>query len=86
MFDHKSTRLFIDLKVGVSLDHGVLLSFVSLLALQTRWATFQAKNNVKSAPASSAFTIVLHQSHNTCTVNRHLHTKEERMEYKGEQN
>jgi len=53
MFDQKSTRRFINLKVGVSLNHGVLLSFISLLALQTCWATFQAKNNVKSAPASS---------------------------------
>ena len=33
-------------KVGMSLNHGVLLSFVSLVALQTCLATFQAKNNV----------------------------------------
>ena len=47
-----------DLKVGVSLDHGVSLHFVSLLALLTCWATFQAKNNVRSAPASTALTQV----------------------------
>ena len=43
---------FINLKLGVSLDHGVSLCFVSLLALQTYWATFQAKENVKSTPAT----------------------------------
>jgi len=39
---------YINLKVGVSVNHGVSLCFVSLPALQT-----QAKNNVKSAPAST---------------------------------
>ena len=33
---------FIDLKVGVLLNHGVSLRFVLLLALQTCWTTFQA--------------------------------------------
>ena len=33
---------FIDLKVSVSLDHGVSLCFVLLLALRTCWKTFQA--------------------------------------------
>ena len=47
---------FINLKVGVSLNHGVALCFISLLAFQTCWATFQAKNNVSSTPASSALT------------------------------
>ena len=42
---------FTKLKVGVLLDHGVLLCFVSLLAVQKCWATFQAKNNVRSALA-----------------------------------
>ena len=51
---------FINLKVGVSFNYGVSLRFISLLALQTCWATFQAKNNVRSAPASSAFTLVSH--------------------------
>jgi len=41
-------------KVGVSFDHGVLLHFVALLALQTPWTTFQAKNNARNAPASTA--------------------------------
>ena len=45
-----------DLKVGVSLYHGVSLHFVSLPGLQTLWLIFQAKNNVKSAPASTAVT------------------------------
>ena len=44
--------------MGVSLGYDVSLRFVLLLALQTCWATFQAKNNVRSAPASSALTIM----------------------------
>jgi len=44
-------------KVNVLLDHGVSLQFISLLALQICWATFQAKNNVRSPPASSALTL-----------------------------
>ena len=40
---------FIDLKLDTSLNHGVSLRFVLLLALQTCWATFQAKNNIRSA-------------------------------------
>ena len=51
---------FIYLKVGVSLDHDVSLCFVLLLALQTCWETFQAQNNVRSTPASSALTLVSH--------------------------
>jgi len=43
--------------VGVSLNHGVSLCFVSLLAFRTCWAAFQVKNNVRKAPASSAFTL-----------------------------
>jgi len=69
---------FIDLKVGVSLDRGVLLCFISFLALQTLWETFQAKNNVKSAPASTALTLVPHQSHNARTTNCHLRGSGER--------
>ena len=38
--------------VGVLLDHGVSLCFVLLLALQTHWVTFQAKDNARSTPAS----------------------------------
>ena len=63
---------FIGLKVGVSLDYGVSLHFVLLLALQICWATFQAKNNTRSATASPALTLALHWSHNTCTVNCHI--------------
>ena len=40
---------FIDLKVGVSLNHGVLLLlFILLLAFRTCWATFQAENCIRS--------------------------------------
>ena len=42
---------FIELNVGVSFDHDVSLCFVLLLALRTCWATSQAQNNVRSAPA-----------------------------------
>jgi len=80
---------FIDLKVGVLLDHGILLHFVSLIVLRTCWVTFQAKYNVRSAPSSSALTLVSHQSHNVCTANRHLcgtyAVREKRIEHKGEQ-
>ena len=68
----------IDLKVGVSLDHGVLLRFILLLAVRTCWATFQAKNNLRSALANSSLTLVSHRSHNTRTANRHLRAKGER--------
>jgi len=44
---------FIDSKKDVSLDHGVSLCFLLLLAVRTCLATFQAKNNARSAPASS---------------------------------
>jgi len=60
------------LKVGVSLDHGVSLCFVSLLALHMRWAIFQAKNTIKNSPASSALTLVSHRNQYVCTTNRHL--------------
>ena len=46
----------INLKV-VSLDHGVSFCFQTLRLL---WATFQAKNKVKSAPASTALSQVSH--------------------------
>jgi len=44
-----------------------MLRFVSSLC----WATFQAKDNVRSAPASSALTLVSHQSHSAHSANRH---------------
>jgi len=50
----------IDLKVGVTLNHGVSLRFVLRLALGTCWTTFLAENNVRSVPASSALTLVPH--------------------------
>ena len=68
----ENTEHSIDLKVCVTLDHDVSLHFVSLLAIRTRWATFQAENNIRSAPASSALILVSHQSHNACTANCHL--------------
>jgi len=64
--------LFINIKVGVSLDHGISLCFILLLALRAGWEAFQAKNNVRSAPASSALTLVSHQSHNARTANCHV--------------
>jgi len=47
----KAHASFIDLKVDVSLNHGASLSFILLLAFRACWATFQAKNNIRSAPA-----------------------------------
>ena len=67
-----------NLKVGVSLDHGVSLRFVSLLALWTCWETFQTKSSARNAPASSALTLVSHWSHSAHTTNRHLHCRGER--------
>ena len=76
----KNTPHILILKVGVSFDHDVSLCFVSLLALQTCWAMFQAKNNIRSAPASSALTLVLQQSHKTYTTNHHQRSSGERNE------
>jgi len=82
---------FTNLKVGMSRDHGALLRFISLLAVRTCWATFQAKNNLRSALANSSLTLVSHQSYNTRTANCHLCAKgtyalrEKGMEYKAEQ-
>ena len=70
--------LVIDLKVNASLDHSVLLHFVLLQVHQTIWAKFQAKNNVRSASASTALAQVLYQSHITCTVNHHQRGSGER--------
>ena len=47
---------FIDFKVGVSLDYGVPLCFVLLLALQTLCARFQAKDNIRNAHARTILT------------------------------
>ena len=74
----KAHLSLINLKVGVLLDHDALLCFISLLALGTCWATFQAQNNVKSVPASSALTLVSHRSHNACTANHYLRDSGER--------
>ena len=82
-----NTRVsFINLKVGVLLDYDLLLCFISLLALQTCWATFQAQNNIRSAPASSALTLVLHRRHNARTTNRHLRTWQCRNEWSSKEN
>ena len=51
---------FIDLKVGMSFDHDVSLR-----------ATFQAKNNIRSTPASSALTLIFHRSHSVHTANHY---------------
>ena len=64
--------------MGVLLDHGVSLCFVSFLALRTLQVTFHVENSIRSAPASTALTQVLHQSHNARTANRHLRGSGER--------
>jgi len=64
----------LDFKVNASLDHG----FVSLEVFRTWWTAFQAKNNVRSAPANSALTVVSNQSQGAHTANRHLRAKGER--------
>ena len=46
--------------------------YALFLALKTCWATFQAKNNISSALASSALTLVSYQSHNVYTAHGHL--------------
>ena len=43
------------------------------------WLTFQAKNNIRSSPASTALAQVSHRSHNARTANRHLWRKEWRI-------
>ena len=53
-------RRAINLKVGVLFDHSASLRFILLPALQILWVAFQAKNYVRSAPASTALTQVLH--------------------------
>ena len=57
---------------------GVFLCFISLPALQTLWVTFQAKNNIRSTPASTTLTQVSHWSHNTHIANCHLSGSGER--------
>ena len=42
------------------------------------WIAFQANNNVWSAPAGSALTLVSHRSHNARTANCHIRAKGER--------
>jgi len=67
-----------NLKVGVLLDHIASLCSVSLPALLTFEAIFQAKNNVRSTPASTVLAQVSCRSHNTHTTNRHLCSSGER--------
>ena len=69
---------FINLKVGVSLDYYALLTSSCSNIL----CNVPSKNNIRSDPASSALTLVSHQSHNAHTTNRHLCPKEG-MENKG---
>ena len=71
---------YIDLKV---VRHFVIVQhYILLPALRTLWLTFQARNSVRSAPASTVLAWVLHQSHNVCTMNRHLYSSGERNEAK----
>ena len=63
---------FINLNVGVSLNHGASLHFILRIVLRTCWTTFQAKNNVRSAPASSALILVSDRNHDARIANRHL--------------
>ena len=56
----KACATFIDLKIGVLLDHDASLMHPLLLALRTCLATFQAGDNVRSTPTSSALTLVSH--------------------------
>ena len=78
--------LVCDLSNSLTVCHLIMLCFVLLLAFQTCWATFQVKNNVRSALASSAITLVSYRSHNTSTANRVTYTAvDEGMELKGEQ-
>jgi len=79
----KAHASFIDLKVGVSLNHGASLCFVLLLAFGQH---SKQRINVRSAPANSALTLVSHQSHNAHTANCHLYAVVDKgMELKGGQ-
>ena len=55
----------------------VSLCFISFLC-SLCWVKFQAENDLRSAPASSALSLVSHQSHNVLTANRHLRGSRER--------
>jgi len=68
--------------IGVSLDDNVLLRFVLLLALRICWATFQAKNNIRSTPASFALTRTEATTHVPQIIT--YAAVEKRMELKGE--
>ena len=77
----KVHALFINLKVDVSLDHNVsLASFHFQLSEYFGQHSKQAKNNLRSTPASSALTLVSHQSHSVCAANHHLRGSGERNE------
>ena len=67
-----------NLKVGVLLDHIASLCSVSLPVLLTFEAIFQAKNNVRSTPASTALAQVSCRSHNMHNANCHLCSSGER--------
>ena len=75
----------IGLKVHVSLDHSVSLRFISLSVLLTLLVALQAKNNTRSAPASTEVT----KSHTEAIM--HIlqiityATVEKGMEHRGEQ-
>ena len=69
----------IDKKSGLSTALAgciIMLRFAS--SSSNIWLTFQAKSNVRTAPACTALTYVSHQSHNMRTANCHLRSKGER--------
>ena len=65
--------------IKVRKQGSVSLRFISFPAtpntLEALWVTVQAKNHLRSTPASTALTLVSHRSHNVCTTNCHLHGK-----------
>jgi len=63
-----ATIMTINLKVGVSLNHGASLCFVSLPTLLTLEATFQAMNRVRSTHASTVLEapMLTLYFHNSC--------------------
>ena len=69
-------RAHASFKVGMLLGHGS----VSLLDVWIYWTAFQAKNNVWSAPACSALTLVSHRSHTQIFT---FTLRKKGMEYKG---
>ena len=72
---------FINLKVGGHL----ITTLCLLLAVRTCYAMFQAKNNIKSAPASSALTQSCTEAITCIPQIVTIALREKGKEYKGEQ-